>query len=62
MQTGIEPHTLALTVNETAKHLRVSRFTILKLIREGAIPTVRAGRRIVVPTESVQHFLQGQPR
>ncbi len=60
MQTSMEPHTLALTVNEAAKHLRVSRFTTLKLIREGAIPVVRAGTRIIVPSESVSQFLHGQ--
>lgn len=51
--------TLALTVNETARELKVSRWTILKLIREGAIPVVRAGSRIIVPRQSVRHFLQG---
>ena len=55
-----ELDTLALTVNETARELKVSRWTILKLIREGAIPVVRAGSRIIVPSESVHHFLHGQ--
>ena len=53
-------NTLALTVNETARELKVSRWTILKLIREGAIPVVRAGSRIIVPRDSVWHFLHGQ--
>ena len=60
MQKSIEPQTLALTVNETAQQLRVSRFTILKLIRGGEIPVVRAGKRLIVPTISVLDFLGGQ--
>jgi excisionase family DNA binding protein len=60
MQKSIEPQTLALTVNETAQQLRVSRFTILKLIRGGEIPVVRAGKRLIVPTVSVLDFLGGQ--
>ena len=60
MQKSIEPQPLALTVNETAQQLRVSRFTILKLIRGGEIPVVRAGKRLIVPTVSVLDFLGGQ--
>jgi excisionase family DNA binding protein len=40
---------LTLTVEQTAKVLGISRSTAYELVRTGDIPSLRLGRRIVVP-------------
>jgi excisionase family DNA binding protein len=48
---------LAVSVNDAATHLGISRFLVLRLIAEGRIPVRRAGRRILVPLNSLRAFL-----
>jgi excisionase family DNA binding protein len=38
-----------LTAAETASYLRLGRSTVYALISEGTIPSVRLGRRVLVP-------------
>ena len=40
---------LVLTVTEAAKVLGISRGLAYQLVRQGVIPTIRLGRRLVVP-------------
>ncbi len=40
---------LTLTVSEAAKALGIGRGTAYELVRTGEIPTLRLGRRLVVP-------------
>jgi excisionase family DNA binding protein len=47
----------ALTMDETAKALRVSRSTVKELIGRGVIRVVRLGRRVLIPTESLDRLL-----
>jgi excisionase family DNA binding protein len=48
---------LAVSVNQAASQLGISRFLMLRMIAEGCIPVRRAGRRILVPLESLNRFL-----
>lgn len=42
-------HPLTLTVEQAAKVLGISRSTAYELVHTGEIPSLRLGRRIVVP-------------
>ena len=48
---------LALTVEEAAEVLRLSRCTVLELVGEGRLRVVRVGRRVIIPTKAVEDFL-----
>jgi excisionase family DNA binding protein len=48
-----------LTVEETARLLRISRGLALAGVRSGDIPSVRIGRRILVPRAQLIEFLGG---
>lgn len=41
--------------------LGLGRSTIYKMLKVGQLRSVRAGRRIVIPHDSVEHFLK-EPR
>ncbi|MGE5483680.1 MAG: helix-turn-helix domain-containing protein [Ignavibacteriales bacterium] len=53
-------NTDALTVEETAKVLRISRGLAYSLVREGQIPSVKLGRVIRVPRAGLEALLNGQ--
>jgi len=48
-----------LTVDEAAKVLGVSRWAAYEAVKNGEIPTVRIGRRIVVPRIALDRLLAG---
>ena len=48
---------LTLTIDETAKLLRISRNTAYTLANEGKLPVVRLGRRMLVPRRRLEEFL-----
>jgi|GEM_PF-1473236 len=48
---------LAMTVEEAAEVLRLSRCTVLDLIGEGRLRVVRVGRRIIIPAKAIEAFL-----
>jgi excisionase family DNA binding protein len=50
---------LVLTPVETANLLRISRGTVYEQIRLGVIPSIRCGRRILVPKASLIKMLEG---
>lgn len=50
---------LALSVAEAAKLLRVSRTHVYELIRRDELPSVRLGRRVVVPRIAIERLLEG---
>lgn len=50
---------LTLTVDETAKLLRISRNTAYMLANEGKLPVVRLGRRLLVPKKRLDDLLAG---
>jgi excisionase family DNA binding protein len=48
---------LTLTVEQTAKLLGIGRSTAYELVRTGDIPSLRLGRRIVVPVGQIAERL-----
>ncbi len=50
---------LVLTVEEAAGLLRISRGLAYEMVRTGRLPSIRLGRRIVVPRPALQKMLQG---
>ena len=49
---------IVLTVEEAAKLLRISRGLAYEMARQGALPTIRLGRRrILVPRQSLERML-----
>ena len=51
---------LTVTVDEMAKIVGVSRPTAYELIHKEGFPTVRSGRRIVIPLDSLKRWLEEQ--
>jgi excisionase family DNA binding protein len=50
-------HPLTLTVEQTAKVLGIGRSTAYELVHTGDIPSLRLGRRIVVPVGKIAEQL-----
>ena len=46
-----------MTVTETATVLGISRSSAYECVRLGSIPSIRLGRRIVVPTQAINALL-----
>jgi excisionase family DNA binding protein len=44
-------------VKAVARALGLSRNTVYELIRQGQIPSVRLGRRILIPREALENLL-----
>lgn len=49
---------LVLTPLETARLLRIGRGTVYEQIRVGAIPSIRMGRRILIPKAALVKMLE----
>ena len=52
---------LVLTVTEVAAALGISRAHAYELVARGELPSLRLGRRIVVPRRELDLFLGGEP-
>lgn len=48
-----------LTIEEAAKLLRISRRSAYEAARNGDVPTVRIGRRLLVPRDRLRRLLDG---
>ena len=46
-----------MTVSQTAVVLGISRSSAYECVREGSIPSIRLGRRIVVPRRAIDELL-----
>ncbi len=46
-----------ITVDEAAIYLGVSRYSAYQAVREGSIPSIRIGRRILVPLQAFEALL-----
>lgn len=46
-----------MTVDQTAKAFRISRATAYEGVASGEIPSIRVGRRLLVPTAAVRRML-----
>ena len=49
---------LVLTAGETARLLRLSKTTVYDQIRQGAIPSIRIGKRILIPKAALMRKLE----
>jgi len=49
---------LVLTVEEARKLLRLSRGLMYEAVRSGQIPSIRVGRRILIPCAGLQRLLE----
>ena len=47
-----------LKVGEVARIFRVSRSTVVRLIREGKLPAVRVGRSYRIDSDDLRDFLE----
>lgn len=47
-----------MTVQETAKYLRLKRSTAYELIKQGVIPSIKLGRQIRVPKNRLLGLLE----
>ena len=55
--TPILPDRLVLTVPEAARALRIGRNQAYLAVRRGEIPSIKIGRRVLVPRIGVQRLL-----
>jgi excisionase family DNA binding protein len=55
------PERRVATVDETAVILRLSRGATYEGIRRKEIPSVRVGRRLLVPVAALERMLTGNP-
>jgi len=53
-----ENEKLVLTVMEVARLLRIGRATCYEQIHQGIIPSIRIGRKIIVPRAALMHKLE----
>lgn len=49
----------ALSVAETAEMLGISRWLVQQAVRDGSLPSVRVGRRILIPRGRLDAWLAG---
>jgi excisionase family DNA binding protein len=50
------------TVDEVAAKLRIARLTAYRHVRSGAIPSIKIGRRYLIPKIAFERMLaEGQP-
>jgi excisionase family DNA binding protein len=49
-----------LTIDEAARLLRLARNTAYAAAHRGQIPTVRIGRRLLVPRDALERMLEGR--
>ena len=47
------------TIEEAIQMLGLSRATVYKLVKEGKIPALRIGRRLVIPKAAFEKMLDG---
>lgn len=50
---------IALTVNEVAEMLGLSKDIVYRLAREGTLPSVKAGSRVLFHRPSIEKWLAG---
>ena len=48
-----------LTVDETARLLRISRGLAFTAVRDGTLPSIRIGRRILIPRQALDDVIAG---
>lgn len=57
MNTEMPPERLTLTVEEAARLLGIGRSLAYELVATGGLPSIRLGRRILIPRAAVDVLL-----
>jgi excisionase family DNA binding protein len=57
MTDGLDPNRQTLTVEEAARTLGISRTLAYEAARSGELPTVRIGKRLLVPKIALARIL-----
>jgi len=52
--------TLCLSVKEAARELGISKSLAFKLVTKKKIPSIKLGRRVLVPRAQLEKMLEGQ--
>ena len=55
------PHPATMTIPDTARLLGISRSAAYRAVARGEIPTIRIGRRLLVPTARLSRLLGWLP-
>lgn len=58
----VRQESLTLTVKEAAIALNISRGLAYQAARDGGIPTIRIGRRLLVPCRTLERLLEAPIR
>jgi excisionase family DNA binding protein len=54
-----EEAAVTLTVRETATHLRIGLSAAYAAVKTGEIPSIKIGKRILVPVAALERILNG---
>jgi excisionase family DNA binding protein len=52
-------HALVISVEEAGRRLNLSRNTAYEAVKRGDIPSVKIGRRVLVPIVALEQLLSG---
>lgn len=52
------PERILLTVDEAAERLRISRWTLNRLVQERALASVTIGARRLIPLDDITRFIE----
>jgi excisionase family DNA binding protein len=50
---------MTYTIDETAEITGVSRATAYRLIKDGTFPSIKIGKRLLVPRKALYQFING---
>ena len=51
---------LTLSIAETAQALGISRPSVYTLLRQGELPTIKLGRRTLIPVDALRQWIADQ--
>jgi len=60
IKTEAAPKPATMTVDDAARELGISRHTAYQCAKTGQIPTIRLGKRLVVPRARLEAMLRGE--
>lgn len=58
----LEQERMTLTIEEAAALLGISRALAYELVKRGELPSLRLGRRVVVPRKALEAFVEAATR
>lgn len=62
MESGSLDEVRLLTVAEVASLLRLSKVTVYRMVKSGALPALKVGRSVRIPEHVVQEYLRSGTR